>query len=139
MNPVQPPPIPKAPTQKSGLPTWAIVLIVVGGVGFVGIAMIGLLAAIAIPNFVKARNTAQINHCINNLRQIDAAKQQWALEHKKEAIDTPTQSDIAVYLKNGQWPACLAGGTYSINAVSKEPACSIPGHQLPALPALPER
>jgi type II secretory pathway pseudopilin PulG len=139
MNSVQPPAIPKAPTQKSGLPTWAIVLIVVGGVGFVGVAMIGLLAAIAIPNFVKARNTAQMIHCIDNLRQIDSAKQQWALEHTKAETDTPTQSDITVYLKNGQWPICLAGGSYSINAVNKEPACSIPGHQLPDLPAWPER
>ena len=43
------------------------------------VAIIGLLAAIAIPNFVRARNTAQKNTCINNLRQIDGAKQQWAL------------------------------------------------------------
>ena len=44
------------------------------------VAIIGLLAAIAIPNFVKARTTSQTNACINNLRQIDGAKQQWALE-----------------------------------------------------------
>ncbi len=44
------------------------------------VAIIGLLAAIAIPNFVKARNTSQANACINNLRQIDSAVQQWALE-----------------------------------------------------------
>lgn len=139
MNPVQPPPIPKAPTQKSGLPTWAIVLIVVGGVGVVGVGSIGMLAAIAIPNFVKARNTAQMHHCINNLRQIDSAKQQWALEHQKKETDTPTQSDIVVYLKNAQWPVCLAGGTYSINAGSEAPTCSIPSHQLVIRPELPRR
>lgn len=139
MNPTQPPPLPGAPTQKSGLPTWAIVLIVVGAVGFVGVAMVGMLAAIAIPNFAKARATAQMNHCINNLRQIEAAKQQWALEHQKKETDTPTQSDITSYLKNNQWPVCLAGGSYSINAGSEATACSFPGHQLENRPGWPER
>ncbi len=139
MNPTQPPPLPGAPTPKSGLPTWAIVLIVVGGVGIAGVAMVGMLAAIAIPNFVKARATAQINHCINNLRQIDSAKQQWALEHQKKETDMPTQSDITSYLKNNQWPVCLAGGSYSINALREAPACSITGHQLKNRPDWPER
>jgi hypothetical protein len=139
MNPVQPPPIPKAPTPKSGLPTWAIVLIVVGGVGVVGVPMIGLLVAIAIPNFVQARNTAQLNHCINNLRQIESAKQQWALEHQKQDADTPMPADLTRYLQNGQWPVCLAGGTYSINAVSGAPACNITGHQLENRPGWPGR
>lgn len=49
--------IPPAPAQKSGLPTWAIVLIVLGIVGMIGIAIIGMLAAIAIPNFIRARET----------------------------------------------------------------------------------
>jgi type II secretory pathway pseudopilin PulG len=53
------------------------------------VAIIGLLAAIAIPNFVKARTTSQQNACINNLRLIDAAKQQWALEQRKQSTDTP--------------------------------------------------
>src|SRR5438094_1746959 len=92
------------------------------------VAIIGLLAAIAIPNFVKARNTAQMNACINNLRQIDGAKQQWALEQKKELTDTPTQSEVVAYLKDGQLPICPAGGTYTINAVGKDPVCSVPNH-----------
>ena len=57
------------------------------------VAIIGLLAAIAIPNFVKARATSQANACINNLRQIDAAAQQWALEKGKK---TGTPSAIPV-------------------------------------------
>lgn len=127
----QPPPLSAAtPTNKSNTPTVLIILLVVGIVGFVGIAMVGLLAAIAIPNFVKARQTAQMNMCINNLRMIDAAKQQWALENSKEATDTPTQGEIAVYLKNQQFPACVAGGVYIINAVGEEPTCSIPNHSL---------
>src|SRR6187399_509722 len=64
------------------------------------VAIIGLLAAIAIPNFIKARKTAQMNSCINNLRQIDGAIQQWALENKKDAAATVAFTDISGYLKN---------------------------------------
>jgi hypothetical protein len=89
------------------------------------------LMAIAIPNFVRARETAQMNMCINNLRQIDAAKQEWALENNKKGADTPTQADVAHFLKNGQFPKCIAGGTYTIGPVNEPPTCSIPKHQLP--------
>ena len=95
------------------------------------VAIIGLLAAIAIPNFVKARATAQMNACINNLRQIDAAKQQWALEKSKSTTDVPTEDDIKVYLVHSQLPHCPAGGTYTLNAVGQPPECSIPDHKLP--------
>ena len=104
--------------------------------GYLGIALIpviGLMAAIAIPNFVKARTTAQINACVNNLRQIDSAKQLWAMEHKKEAADTPTAQDLDAYIKTGfSTLKCPAGGTYRINAVGEKPTCSIPNHQLPS-------
>src|SRR5690349_8202787 len=62
------------------------------------VAIIGLLAAIAIPNFVRARETARKNTCINNLRLIDGAKQTWALESNASVAATPTESDIAPYL-----------------------------------------
>ena len=62
------------------------------------VAIIGLLAAIAIPNFVKARQTSQTNACINNLRQIDAAKQQWALEKGQPGGVTPNSTDVLVYV-----------------------------------------
>jgi hypothetical protein len=91
----------------------------------------GILAAIAIPNFVKARETAQKNACINNLREIEAAKQQWALEHNKKTTDTPTWDDLKPYLRGPVPLHCPAGGTYTINEVGKRPTCSIPGHQLP--------
>src|SRR5438270_14073890 len=58
------------------------------------VAIIGLLAAIAIPNFVKARTTSQQNACINNLRQYDGAVQQWALENKKQSSDTYGMTSI---------------------------------------------
>ena len=92
-------------------------------------AMTGMMAAIAIPNFVKARATSQENACINNLRQIDAAKNEWALEKGKSASDIPAREDLLPYLRS--WPVCPAGGTYTIGPVGEQPTCSIPGHRLP--------
>jgi hypothetical protein len=95
------------------------------------VAVPGMLAAIAIPNFVKARATSQQNACINNLRMIDAAKQQWALEKNKTATDVPTQEDLMPYISHsGQFPRCPAGGTYTIGPVGEPPTCSISGHTL---------
>ncbi len=101
------------------------------------VAIIGLLAAIAIPNFVKARATSQANACINNLRQIDAAAQQWALEKGKKSSDTVTlASDITPYIKlnsANSIPPCPAGGTYSASwAVSNSAVCSLGSTVTPA-------
>lgn len=73
----------------------------------------------------------QLNTCINQLRQLDGAKQQWALENKKTATDTPTANDIAPYVGGGAIPKCPAGGTYTINSVAAAPTCIIRGHALP--------
>ncbi len=99
------------------------------------VAIIGLLAAIAIPNFVKARTTSQMNACINNLRQIDGAKQQWGLETKQQSTATPVKSDIDPYLGragNANNVVCPAGGSsatfatsYTINALTNAPVCQI--------------
>jgi prepilin-type N-terminal cleavage/methylation domain-containing protein len=91
------------------------------------VAIIGLLAAIAIPNFVKARATSQQNACINNLRQIDAASSQWALETGKTTGNpAPTlTSDLTPYIKlnsGGSVPACPAGGTYATGTVGAIPS-----------------
>jgi prepilin-type N-terminal cleavage/methylation domain-containing protein len=75
------------------------------------VAIIGLLAAIAIPNFVKARATSQANACVNNMRQIDAAVQQWALE-AKQAPSAPiagNETAIATFIKGEVMPTCPAG------------------------------
>jgi glucose repression mediator protein len=69
--------------------------------------------------------------CMNNLRQIDGAKQQWALEKQKTAEAVPAPADLAPYFKNNAMPVCPAGGVYSFNAVGAEPTCNIPGHALP--------
>jgi hypothetical protein len=108
----------------------------IGGLvtGYLGILfalfVIPLMVAIAIPNFVKARDTAMMNACINNLRQIDAAKNQWALEGSKKPGDVPTAQDLKPYLKNGALPVCPSAGIYTIGAVSNAPTCSISGHML---------
>jgi hypothetical protein len=74
------------------------------------------------------------NVCINNLRQIDAAKQQWALENKKQSSDIPTDAELTAYMGRRGFPVCPAGGHYTINTISEKPSCSIPGHQLPNEP-----
>ena len=90
------------------------------------VAIIGLLAAIAIPNFVRARTTSQKNACINNLRQIDGAVQTWALDNKQASTATVSFGAIQSYLKNAV--ICPAGGTtfgdsYTITDVKTKPVC----------------
>ena len=101
------------------------------------VAIIGLLAAIAIPNFIKARTTSQQNACINNLRQIDGAIQQWALENKKDAAAKVTFDDISGYLKNSV--ICPSGGTafsdsYKVVDVATKPVCQKLGATTHVLP-----
>jgi prepilin-type N-terminal cleavage/methylation domain-containing protein len=103
------------------------------------VAIIGLLAAIAIPNFVKARATSQANACINNLRQIDAAANQFALEKGKKTGDAIVLgTDLTPYIKlnaSGVIPPCPASGTYTLATVGATPSCSLstltPSHALP--------
>jgi prepilin-type N-terminal cleavage/methylation domain-containing protein len=98
------------------------------------VAIIGLLAAIAIPNFVRARVTSQTNACINNLRQIDGAKQTWALEHTEVLTSTPGDTDVQPYLGRGTaggLPFCPADASfnfdssYSLNSLQQVPTCKI--------------
>jgi competence protein ComGC len=115
------------PARKPRIPWWVR--------GFFYLLIIGLLAAIAIPNFVKSRTTACNNSCISNLKQIDGANQQWALENKKLDSDIVDAKASIAYLKGGVAPTCPAGGSYTIAvAVSNAPTCSLSatlGHSLP--------
>lgn len=74
-----------------------------------------------------AAQNAAFNTCMNNLRLIDAAKQQWALENNKTATDVPAPQDLLPYLVNNSFPVCPSGGIYTINAVGVSPSCSIHG------------
>ncbi len=94
------------------------------------VAIIGLLAAIAIPSFIQARNTSRKNACIANLKQIDAAKEQWALANDKNNGDSVTMGDlVTTYIKST--PECPAGGTYALEAIGTDPTCSVTDHKLP--------
>src|SRR5215470_12469689 len=99
------------------------------------VAIIGLLTAITIPNFVKARTTSQQNACINNLRQLDGAVQQYALKNKLASSSTYKLTDLTPYIKldsQNNIPGCPANGTYKEGTdVTKPPTCSVSGHNLP--------
>jgi prepilin-type N-terminal cleavage/methylation domain-containing protein len=98
------------------------------------VAIIGLLATIAIPNFVRARMTSQKDSCLSNLRQIDGAAQTWALEHNKAPSNTYLLDDVKPYLGRGAAgaiPTCPANGTYSPGeTLGNPPTCTTPGHVL---------
>jgi len=79
---------------------------------------------------LQVQQNELLNACVNNLRQLDGAKQQWALENQKPAEAIPTVQDITAYLRDGM-PVCSAAGNYSINAVNALPTCSVAGHALP--------
>jgi prepilin-type N-terminal cleavage/methylation domain-containing protein len=103
------------------------------------VAIIGLLATIAIPNFMKARTSAQRSACINNLKQIDGAKQTWAVENRAATTTVPTIAQIQPYLGRGTAgtaPYCPADSqgtfatSYNINDLGTSPTCQI----LPGVP-----
>jgi hypothetical protein len=103
--------------------------------GWLAIIFVGgiLFAAIAVPNFVSRVRLGRRNACINNLRQIDGAKQTWAMEHKAAPDAVPTWQDIQPYLgrwPQGEIPKCPKGGVYTVGSVQVAPTCSIKGHRL---------
>src|SRR4051812_3242119 len=100
------------------------------------VAIIGLIAAIAIPNMVKARTTAQRNACIKNLQEIDGAKERWALETKLSTGVAVDEAQVNSYIKSGA-PGCPGGGKYTYNVVGTSPTCDIGGHLLPGGAAAP--
>jgi prepilin-type N-terminal cleavage/methylation domain-containing protein len=97
------------------------------------VAIIGLLAAVAIPNVLHSRTVAQNKLCIDNLRMIDSAKQQWALENGATATTVPAGTDIQPYLGrgNGELPLCpldpaqTFATSYSMNNCQTSPTCQI--------------
>ena len=104
------------------------------------VAIIGLLAAMAIPNLVRARATSQANACINNLHKISDASDEFALEFgKSTGAHVSLNRDLTPYIKlnaTGKLPPCPAHGTYGIENIGDKPTCSIgnnvsPEHILP--------
>lgn len=88
------------------------------------VLIIAVLLAIAIPNFMKARDTSRTKACVANLRQIDTAKMQWAMDTKATGADVPEGIALwPTYIKVE--PACPGGGLYEILAVDENPTCSL--------------
>lgn len=89
------------------------------------VLIIGILLAIAVPNFVKARETSRAKSCSANLKQIDSAKEQWAMDNKKSNGDAgPALADICgadKYIK--ATPLCPSAGTYTVGAIGTNPTC----------------
>jgi prepilin-type N-terminal cleavage/methylation domain-containing protein len=93
------------------------------------VLIIGILLAIAVPNFVRARESSRTKACVANLKQIEAAKEQWAMDTRAGSDATPNWSDLVGpnnYMK--AQPVCPSGGTYSIGNVATPPSCSISAH-----------
>ena len=95
------------------------------------VLIIGILLAIAVPNFMKARDTSRTNSCVDNLRQISSAKEQAAMALHLNDTDVPTQAQLSPdYIKS--WPVEPQGGSYNINDMGTNPTCSVGGsHVLP--------
>ena len=90
------------------------------------LAIIGLLAAIAVPSFIAARTKSQQNACLNNLRQISGAKDEYALDNNNKA---PAITDLyTTYLAKS--PVCPAGGSYTVQALGVDATCNTPNHTM---------
>ena len=94
------------------------------------VLIIGILVAIAVPNFIRARESARARACIANLRQIDSAKEQYAMDNRLAqggtlpALAALCGTGTTTYIKGGQ-PACPASGNYVVNVLGEDPTCSV--------------
>jgi hypothetical protein len=100
------------------------------------IAAIGLSAWLIIPNFIRSRATSSQNGCVNNLRQIDGTKNEWAVENGKTNGSVVIANQLTNYLYRGILPKCPQGGIYIIGKIGENPTCSLatngfPWHKLP--------
>lgn len=96
------------------------------------VLIIGILMSIAVPSFIQARQTARRSSCLANMKEIETAKEQWAMDNKKSNGDTVGFTDLVgttLYMKNA--PSCPEAGTYSVNVIGTVPACTVANHVLP--------
>lgn len=93
------------------------------------VLIIGILLAIAVPNFVRAREASRAKACVANLKQIDSAKEQWAMDNRVSAgASAPAPSALSgtgQYIKST--PVCPSSGTYTSSNVGTSPVCSVSG------------
>lgn len=93
------------------------------------ITIIGVLAAMAVPNILESVEKSRRQTCVINLKNIEGAKVRWAAEHGKLSTETPSADDLfgkGKYIRDQ--PVCPSGGTYSLNPVEDKPTCSVAGH-----------
>jgi len=90
------------------------------------VLIIAVLLAIAIPNFMKARDTSRTKACVANLRQIDTGKVQYAMDAKLTTGAPVAEANLVPdYIKDA--PVCPSGGNYTIGNIDTDPVCSIGG------------
>jgi len=98
------------------------------------VAIAVVVLAVTVPSFFKARQTRAVCACINSLRIIDAAKNEWMLEYHKTTNDMPTWDDLRPYCWSNRIPVCPDGGIYTLGRVGQLPVCSLgdkePSHKL---------
>lgn len=97
------------------------------------VAMIGLIAAIAIPSFIMARRESQTKTCVENLMKIAEAKE-WAVANKKNEGDAVLKKEVEKYLPGNRLPLCPSNGTYTLGKVGENPTCSVENHVLEEFP-----
>ena len=98
------------------------------------VLVIGILAAIAFPNYLRARTSSRTSTCMANLKRIEDAKELWAMETHASPTATPTQTQLIGDPVNGYmqaWPECPENGTYTIGDMQTRPACTVSDHVLP--------
>lgn len=98
------------------------------------VLVIGILVAIAFPNYLAARTNSRIKTCLSNLRRIEDAKEMWAQENNGRTTSVPTQIQLVGDATTGyikSWPECPENGTYSINNMATRPTCTVTGHVFP--------
>jgi prepilin-type N-terminal cleavage/methylation domain-containing protein len=93
------------------------------------VLIIGILLAIAVPNFVRAREASRAKACVANLKQIDSAKEQWAMDTRASSGAAgpamATLVGVSGYIKSD--PVCPSSGTYTVNNIGTNPQCSVAG------------
>jgi hypothetical protein len=112
----------------AGMALAGLILGYITTVIFVIVFVFGIMGSIAVPSFMKARSTSQQKACINNLRQIEAGKEQWALAEKKPQGADADESAVNQYMR--VIPVCPAGGVYTYGRIGEDARCSVDGHVL---------
>lgn len=95
------------------------------------VAILGILLSVAFPNYLKSRTQARKQMCIENLSQIESAKQVWGMENGKKDGDVPVKADLigpSSYIK--RMPECAGGGTYDFKSIGHNATCTEDGHVL---------